>query len=111
MGAVEALLEVLRWYLARRGDIVVPTARAAGQERVKVAFRGLYRSLPDTLGYARFTDIVDEILSDPGERARLEGLGVRVVEVGGEPYLEVPLDLLERLWGEVQRGGGRGAYL
>jgi len=103
--AVEALLEVLRAYLARRGDIIVPTARASGQGRLKIAFRGLYRSLPDELGYARFADILAEIQASGEARKQLEELGLRVVSVGGEQYLEAPMDLLERLYREVK---GRG---
>ena len=100
--AVGALLEVLRAYLERRGDVVIPTARAAGQGRLKIAFRGLYRSIPDWLGYERLQDIIDEITGSSEALRDLESLGVRIVEVDGEPYLEVPLGLLERL---RRRGG------
>ena len=96
-GAVEALLEVLREYLARRGDIIIPTARAAGQGRLKIAFRGLYRSLPDWIGYKRFSDIIAEIQGDSEETERLERLGLRIVVEAGEAYLEAPLGLLEKL--------------
>ena len=100
--AVGALLEVLRAYLERRGDVVIPTARAAGQGRLKIAFRGLYRSIPDWLAYERLQDIIDEITGSSEALRDLESLGVRIVEVDGEPYLEVPLGLLERL---RRRGG------
>ncbi|MEB2836298.1 MAG: hypothetical protein GSR80_001113 [Desulfurococcales archaeon] len=100
--AVGALLEVLRAYLERRGDVVIPTARAAGQGRLKIAFRGLYRSIPDWLGYERLQDIIEEITGSSEALSDLESLGVRIVEVDGEPYLEVPLGLLERL----RAGGG-----
>jgi hypothetical protein len=108
--AVEALLEVLKAYLARRGDIIVPTARASGQRRLKIAFRGLYRSMPEELGYARFNEILAEIQESEEAIRQLEGLGLSFVNVGGEWYLEAPLDLLERLYREVKGKGGEGLY-
>ncbi len=101
---VQALLETIRAYLRRRGDIVIPTARAAGQARLKIAFRGLYRSLPEGLEYARFEDIVAEIESDRRLLDRVESMGIRFVVVGGEKYVEAPLDLLDRLAGGESRG-------
>jgi hypothetical protein len=100
--AVEALLEVLRVYLARRGDIIVPTARAARQSRLKIAFRGLYRSLPEELGYVRFSEILAEIQESEEASRQLKGLGLNFVNLGGEWYLEAPLDLLEKLYREVK---------
>ena len=102
---VEALLETIRAYLRRRGDIVIPTARASGQERLKIAFRGLYRSLPDNVGYSRFEDIVNEIMANDRLRGRVESMGIRFLKMEGEKYLEAPLDLLERLAGGARRGG------
>ncbi len=98
---VDALIEVLRRYLARRGSIVVPTAKAGGQARLKIAFRGLYRSVSIGVGgYDRFEDIVAAIRSDPRLLAKLESLGVRFVKLEGEDYIEVPVALLEKLMGE-----------
>ncbi len=98
---VDALIEVLRRYLARRGSIIVPTAKAGRQARLKIAFRGLYRSMSvGAGGYDRFEDIVVAIRSDPRLLARLESLGVKFVKLEGEDYIEVPVDLLEKLMGE-----------
>lgn len=98
---VDALIEVLRRYLARRGSIIVPTAKAGGQARLKIAFRGLYKSMAVSIGgYDRFEDIVAAIRSDPRLFAKLESLGVKFVKLEGEDYIEVPVDLLEKLMGE-----------
>ncbi|WP_460125486.1 hypothetical protein [Stetteria hydrogenophila] len=94
---MEALLETLKAYLKRRGDIVIPTAVAAGQKRLKIAFRGLYKSLPSNTGYELFEDIVKDIVSSDKYSRELERLGLRIVEDDGEHYIEAPIDLLERL--------------
>jgi len=99
-GPLRALLVVLREYLARRGSVILPTARAAGQGRLKMAFRGLYKSLPEDLGYARFWDIVKDLESDAEARSELERMGLRILSDGGEWYVEAPVELLE----EIMRG-------
>ncbi len=97
MDPVEALIETLKAYLKRRGDIIIPTALAAGQKRLKIAFRGLYKSLPDDVGYEMFEDIIRDIVSSSEHMKKLEELGLKIVEESGERYIEAPIGLLERL--------------
>lgn len=105
MDPVDALIETLKSYLKRRGDIIVPTALAAGQKRLKIAFRGLYKSLPEYVGYELFEDIIRAIASNEGSSKRLEALGLKIVEEYGERYIEAPIEFLERLWRSVKSGG------
>lgn len=94
MDPVEVLLKTLKSYLSRRGALVASSLRAAGQDRVKIAFYGLYKSFEPTGSYSRFMDVVRAILRDESARRRLEDLGVKFVYLGGEHYLEVPLSLI-----------------
>jgi len=82
--AVEALLEVFKAYLARRGDIVVPTARASGRRRLKMAFRGLYRSLPGELGYSRPSEVLAAIQEGSEANRQFEELGLGFANINGE---------------------------
>ncbi len=105
MDPVEALIETLKAYLKRRGDIIIPTALASGQKRLKIAFRGLYKSLPDNVGYEMFEDIIRDIISDESYLRKIEELGLKIMEESGERYIEAPIELLERL-----RRSVKGAY-
>lgn len=97
MDPVEALIETLKAYLKRRGDIIIPTALALGQKRLKIAFRGLYKSLPDDVGYEMFEDIIRDIISDERYLRKIEELGLKIMEESDERYIEAPIELLERL--------------
>jgi len=97
MDPVEALIETLKTYLKRRGDIIIPTALASGQKRLKIAFRGLYKSLPDNIEYKMFEDIIKDIISNDKYLKKIEKLGLKIMEESGERYIEAPIEFLERL--------------
>jgi len=92
---VEALMGALRSLARARGAGIVGIARAAGQDRVKINVRALYKHHDEESGYLLIEDAIRAALEEaPG---RLEEMGIRIVRLGRDLYVEVPVDLLDRL--------------
>ena len=96
---VEAVMTALRSLALSRGAGIVGIARAAGQDRVKINVKAFYKHHEEETGYTLF----EEALADLGEEglARLQEKGIRIVRVGRETYIEVPVALLD----ELSKGG------
>jgi len=99
---VEAILEALRGYARVKGPGVLAIVKAGGQERVKIRFQALYKYHDESTGYT----LLEEALAELGEEGveRLESMGIRLVNIGRNLYLEVPVSLLE----SMVKGKGRG---
>ena len=92
---VEAVMVALRSLAISRGAGIVGIARAAGQDRVKINVKAFYKHHEEETGYTLF----EEALADLGEEGlvKLQERGIRIVRLGRETYIEVPVVLLEEL--------------
>ncbi len=104
---VEIFVEVLRRYLRDRGHIVLSMAGAAGQRKLRMALRGLWRRYEaGSTSYYWFMDVVEALKRCRECLERLREYGVEeFIEMEGEPYMVVDVEKLRRLWRE---GGGGG---
>lgn len=107
MDPVEALLRDIREYVRRRGA-VIDILRATGQERFKMSVRSFYYVHDESTGYDRFEDLLRDLESSGEALERLGRIGIRLVRVGGERYLEVPSRMLISMLEEERRASGRG---
>ena len=92
---VEAVMAALRSLAISRGAGIVGIARAAGQDRVKINVKAFYKHHKEETGYTLF----EEALADLSEEGlvKLQERGIRIVRLGRETYIEVPVALLEEL--------------
>ncbi len=101
---VEIFLEVLRRYLRDRGRMVLSMARTAGQRRLKMALRGLWRRYEaGSTSYFWFMDVVEAVKSCRGCLERLKAYGVlEFTREDDEEYMVVDVERLWRLLEEVE---------
>jgi len=90
---VEAVLRAVKNLAVSRGSGIVGIARAAGQDRVKINVKALYKHHDEETGYMLIEDAIRD-LGEEGARRLMEH-GVRIVRMGRELYIEVPVSLLE----------------
>ena len=100
---MEAILEALRGYARVKGPGILAIVKAGGQERVKIRLQALYKYHDVSTGYT----LLEEALAELDEKSveRLESMGVTLVNMGRNLYLEVPVSLLE----SIVKGKGRGS--
>ena len=95
----QVFLRVYREYLADRGELVLSIAEEAGQEKLRIALRGLWRRYQPGPGEPPlFQDIVEAVKNSPEEMEELRRHGILEITVyEGEPYIVVDVEKTRRL--------------
>ncbi len=95
----EIFLDVLRRYLCERGHIVLPMARTAGQDVLRISLRGLWRRYEPGIGEPPdFTSVAKCVMREDSEYDEVKRHGILGFTVDrGEIYVVAKLDSLEKL--------------
>jgi len=95
---VEAFMRTLRKYLEKHGKKIVSMIKATGQEKIKIALRGLFwfyeAEIPE---YPKLTMLVEEIMRKPELIEALEQNGFKIITYENEYYVEASTEKVLRL--------------
>jgi hypothetical protein len=98
MNPIEAFKYVLCKYMRDRGELVLSMAQASGQRRLRIYLYGLWRRhrVWET-GYARFTDILAQIVSKEEFLEELRKMGIENIKLDTkDPFIVVDLEKISK---------------
>ena len=105
---IPIFIEVLKRYLRDRGRMVLTMAKTAGQKRLRMALRGLWRRYEaGSTTYYWFTDVVEAVKKCPRCLNELRRYGILGFEKEGEEeYVVVDVEKLWKLLEAVEEENG-----
>ncbi|BEP18584.1 hypothetical protein PYJP_19360 [Pyrofollis japonicus] len=98
MNPLEAFRYVLCKYMKDRGELVLSMAHASGQKKLKIYLYGLWRRhrVWET-GYARFTDVLAQIVSEEKFLKELREIGIEDIRLDSrDPFIVVDLEKISK---------------
>jgi len=94
--AMEAIRASIRGYLAANCRRTLALARLAGQERVRLEYRGFYRHYQPTQSFPKFTDALRYLFKCLEEEVEVDGIEL-AASAGSSAHATISLRTLEEL--------------
>ncbi len=94
----EHFIRTFKKYLGKHGKRILSIAKITGQKKVKIGLKGLYWFYKEySPNYPRLEYLVKDILNDKDELTKLNALGIRLVKIDHEIYIELDIKTLENI--------------
>jgi len=94
----EYFVETFKRYLRKHGIRILAIAKLTGQKKVKIGLKGLYRYYVEySPNYPKLEQLVKAIISSEKEKSLLDKIGLKLVRMNDELYIELSVNKLEEL--------------